>query len=106
MVNPSLDGDAALGASVTALREAWAAVLAELHAVADPQRRFRAATELGNLVKQLEADSADERARAALAIQESESLTLTALGERISMSKQRAGKLTEKARRARGSDDG
>lgn len=81
-------------------------MLAGLRAISDPQQRFDAATELGKVVRQMEAESVEERAGAAVAIQESESLSLTALGERISMSKQRAGKLTEKARKSRGSDDG
>lgn len=99
MVNPPLDDDGSFGASIAALREAWVAVIAGLRAIPDPQARFDAATGLGKLARQMESEAVEERAAAAVAIQDAESLTLTALAGRISMSKQRAGRLTGKARK-------
>jgi len=103
---PPVDGEERFAASIAALREAWVSLIAALHAIPDPQARFDAATRLESVTRQLERERVEERATAAVDIQEAESLTLTALSTRISMSKQRAGRLTEKARKARGSDDG
>lgn len=94
-----------LEAAVAALLRAYAEVVTALHRLRDPGRQFARATELGDVLRKLVSESTDERAIAAARIAEAESLSLTALGERISMSKQRAGKLVEKGRKVRGSDD-
>ena len=95
-----------MDAAVAALLRAYADVVAALRSMSDPERHFARATEVGDALRELVSKSTDERARAAERIWEAESLSLTALGERISMSKQRAGQLVEKAKKARGSDDG
>jgi hypothetical protein len=94
-----------LDTAIAALLRAYAGVVTALHSLSDPARQFARATELGDVLRKLVSESTDERAIAAARIVEAESLSLTALGERISMSKQRAGKLVEKGRKARGSGD-
>jgi hypothetical protein len=96
----------AVDAAVASLLQAYAGAVAALRAMRDPERHFARATELGDALRELVSKSTDERAIAAERILEAESLSLTALGERISMSKQRAGQLMDKAKKARGSDDG
>lgn len=95
------DDEAQVDAAVAALLQAYAGVVAALRAMQDPGRHFTRATELGDTLRKLVSDSTDERAEAAVRIKDSESLSLTALGKRISMTKQRAGQLTEKGRKAR-----
>ena len=97
MDTPAVDD--AYRAAVAALHEAWSCVRAELRALPDLRLRFDNATALGDLARQFESESVDERADAAEAIKDADSLNITALSERISMSKQRAGKLLEKARK-------
>lgn len=93
-------------AAVAALLTAYADAVTALRALQDPERYFARATELGNVLRDLVSKSTDERALAAERILQAESLSLTALGERISMSKQRAGQLTEKAKKIREAQDG
>jgi hypothetical protein len=95
------DDEAQTDAAVAALLQAYADVVAALRAMRDPGRHFARATELGDTLRKLVSDSTDERAAAATRILDAESLSLTALGERISMSKQRAGQLVEKGRKVR-----
>jgi hypothetical protein len=95
------DDEARTDAAVAALLQAYADVVAALRAMRDPARHFARATELGDTLRKLVSDSTDERAAAATRILDAESLSLTALGERISMSKQRAGQLVEKGRKVR-----
>lgn len=96
------DDETAVDTAVAALMQAYAGVVAALRAMRDPERHFARATELGDRLRDLVSDSTDERAAAAARILDAESLSLTALGERISMSKQRAGQLVEKGRKSRG----
>ena len=98
--------EATVDAAVASLLRAYADAVAALRMMRDPERHFARATELGDTLRELVSKSTDERARAAERILEAESLSLTALGERISMSKQRAGQLLDKAKKARGSNDG
>ena len=104
--NPPIDGEDDYWAALRAHRGTWTRLLAAIRATRDPQEHFDRATETGKTLAGFVAEGAEERAAAAVRIQDAESLTLTALSERISMSKQRAGKLTEKARKAREGDDG
>lgn len=97
MGNPPIDGDD-YGAASAAFRQAWRRLLAAVHATPDPQQHFDRATETGATLAWLVAENATERADAAVRIKDAEGLTLTALGKRISMTKQRAGRLTGKAR--------
>ena len=97
--NPPIDGEDHFAAALAALREAWVRVLAELRAIEDPQRQFDSATEAGEVLRKLVSENAGERSAAAVRIQDAESLTLATLGERISMTKQAAGRMTGKARR-------
>ncbi len=76
-------------------------VLAELRAIEDPQRQFDSATEAGEVLRKLVSENAGERSAAAVRIQDAESLSLATLGERISMTKQAAGRLTGRARQPR-----
>jgi hypothetical protein len=94
------DGEDDYAAAVKALHHAWARVLGALRAL-EPQRHFDEATDLGPLARQFESESVEERADAAVRIQEAESLTLTVLGKRTRMTKQAAGRLTSRARRRR-----
>jgi len=94
-----------LDAAVAALLRAWADAVTALRQIEDPQQQFARATELADELRKLVSKSTDERALAAQRILEAESLSLTALGHRISMSKQRAGQLLDKVRKAQGSDD-
>jgi hypothetical protein len=96
----------AVDAAVTSLLQAYSAAVAALRAMQDPERYFARATELGDTLRDLVSKSTDERALAAARILEAESLSLTALGERISMSKQRADQLVRKGRKVREDDDG
>ena len=95
-----------MDAAVASLLRAYADTVAAMRAMQDPERYFARATELADTLRELVSKSTDERALAAERILEAESLSLTALGERISMSKQRAGQFMEKARKVRGSDNG
>ena len=92
-----------LDTAVAALLRAWADAVTALSEI---EEHFKRATELGDTLRKLVSESTDERALAAQRIYEAESLSLTALGERISMSKQRAGQLMDKARKAQGGSDG
>jgi hypothetical protein len=94
--------ETAVDAAVAALLRAYADTVAALRAMREPERHFARTTELGEVLRDLLSKSTDERALAAERILEAESLSLTALGERISTSKQRAGQLLEKAKKARG----
>ena len=96
------DDETDVDAAVAALLQAYADTVTALRKMRDPGRHFTRATELGDTLRKLVSDSTDERAAAAARILEAESLSLTALGARISMSKQRAGKLVEKGRKTRG----
>ena len=80
-------------AALAAFREAWARLLAAVHATRDPQRHFDRATEAGEVLAKQVSENAGERAGAAGRIQDAESLTLTALAGRISMTKQAAGRI-------------
>lgn len=95
-----------LDSAVTALLRAWADVVTALRQVEDPQAQFARATELGDVLRRLVSESTDERALAAERIADAESLSLTALGQRISMSKQRAAQLTDKAKKIREASNG
>ncbi len=91
---------------MAALLRAYADAVTAMRAMRDPERYFARATGLADTLRDLVSRSTDERALAAQRILEAESLSLTALGERISMSKQRAGQLTEKAKKIREADNG
>lgn len=95
-----------LDAAVAALLQAWADAVTALRQIADPEEQFNRATELGDILRRLVSESTDERALAAERILQAESLSLTALGQRISMSKQRAGQLTDKAKKIREASNG
>lgn len=95
--NPPIDGDDYSGAAA-AFRDAWRRLLAAVHVTQDPQQHFDRATETGTTLAGFVEENAAERAGAAIRIKEAEGLTLAALGKRISMTKQRAGRLTGKAR--------
>lgn len=95
-----------LDAAVAALLRAWADAVTALREIEDPDEQFRRAGELGETLRDLVSKSTDERARAASLILEAESLSLTALGQRHSISKQRADQLVKKGRRIREGDDG
>lgn len=101
MGTPAGDDEGDFASAVAALLRAWTRVRAALRDIPDPQRRFDQATELGDLMRTFESQSVEERADAAVAIKEAESLSLTALGERIRMTKQAAGRLADRARRPR-----
>ena len=98
--------EVALDAAVATLLLAYADCVAALRDIEDPERHFKRATELGDTLRDLVSKSTDERALAARRILEAESLSLTALGERISMSKQRAGQLMDKAKKVQEGSDG
>ncbi|HEX3957778.1 MAG TPA: hypothetical protein VHZ03_14265 [Trebonia sp.] len=95
-----------LDVAVAAMLQAWADVVTALRRVEDPQQQFARATELGDTLRRLVSESTDERALAAERIADAESLSLTALGQRISMSKQRAAQLTDKAKKIREASNG
>src|SRR5215470_15580361 len=99
--NPPVDGDD-YDAAHAAYRNAWQRLLAAVHATPEPQRHFDRATEAGETLAKNVAENAAERSAAAVRIKDAESLTLTALGERISMTKQAAGRLTARARKPKG----
>lgn len=103
--NPPIDGEDEYRAALTAFRELWEKLVAAERA-ADPQVHFDRASEVGELLAKYVSENAGERGAAAIRIRDTESLTLTALSERISMSKQRAGKLVERGQKPQGSDNG
>jgi hypothetical protein len=105
MRNPPGDGDDDYAAAASSFRAAWRRLVDAMQTTREPQDHFDRATETGEMLSKLVIENGEERAAAAVRIQESERLTLTALSERISMSKQRAGRLTEKARRPRKDQD-
>jgi hypothetical protein len=100
--NPPIDGEGDYPAALAAFRAAWDRLLTAVRATRDPQAHFDRASETGELLSKLVAEDATERGTAAARILDAESLSLTGLGQRISMSKQRAGKLVEKGRKSRG----
>jgi hypothetical protein len=79
--------------ALAAFRDAWARLRAAIRGTRDPQQRFDRATETGEMLGKRVSDAAAERSDAAAAIQDAESLSLTALAGRISMTKQAAGRL-------------
>ena len=93
-------------AAVAELLAAYAGVVWAMREMKDPNRYFARATELGEVLRDLVSKSTDERALAAERIFEAESLSLTALGERYSMSRQRYEQLVKKGRKIREADDG
>lgn len=95
-----------LDAAVAALLRAWADAVTALREIEDPDEQFKRAGELGDTLRGLVSKSTDERALAAARILEAESLSLTALGQRYSMSKQRADQLVKKGRKVREASDG
>lgn len=95
-----------LDTAVSALLQAWADAVTALRGIEDPEQQFARATELGDTLRRLVSESTDERALAAERILEAESLSLTALGRKISMSKQRAAQLTDKAKKIREASNG
>ncbi len=98
MGTPAGDGEDDYAAAVKGLHHAWARVLTALRAL-EPQRHFDEATALGDLARQFESESVEERADAAARIKDAESLTLTVLGKRTRMTKQAAGRLVGRSRR-------
>ena len=100
--HPPVDGEDDYPAALAAFREAWGRLLAAIRATREPQAHFDRASEAGEVLSKLVAEDAGERGTAAARILDAESLSLTGLGQRISMSKQRAGKLVEKGRKSRG----
>lgn len=95
----------AVDAAVAALLAAYADVVTAMREMEDPNRYFTRATELGDTLRDLVSKSTDERALAAERILEAESLSLTVLGQRYSMSRQRADQLVKKGRKIREADD-
>jgi hypothetical protein len=96
----------AVDAAVAALLAAYADVVTAMRAMKDPNCYFTRATELGETLRELVSKSTDERALAAERILEAESLSLTVLGQRHSMSRQRYDQLVKKGRKIREADDG
>ena len=99
MGNPPVDGDDDYPAAAPAFVSAWHRLAAAIHATRDPQRRFDRRTETGEFAANIVSENAAGRASDAVEIQDAENLTLTALSERISMTKQAAGRLTGRARK-------
>jgi hypothetical protein len=97
MGTPAGDSDDDYAAALTSLHHAWARVRAALRGL-EPQRHFDEATELRLLAKQYESESVEERAAAAVRIQDADGLSLTGLGKRIRMTRQAAWRLAERAR--------
>lgn len=95
-----------MDAAVAGMLSAYGDVVGALRRMEDPERHFQRATEFVDTLRDLVSKGTDERAIAAQRILEAESLSLAALGERISISKQRASQLMDKAKKAQGSDDG
>lgn len=95
------DVEHALAAAMAAVKEDYEEAAMQIRAISDPQRAFERATELVSMLREITGHAADERAFAAERIKERERLSLAQLGERIGMSKQRAGKLLERAEKAR-----
>jgi len=86
-------------AARTAFGAAWHRLLTAIHATRDPQERFDRATEARERASKIVGEAANERADAAAGIQDAEDLSLTELGNRISVTKQGAYRLTSKARK-------
>lgn len=83
-------------AALAAFTGAWARLRAAIRATRDPQQRFDRATELRELTAKQRSETTIERDDAAVAIQDAEGLSLTALAARISMTKQAAGRLRDR----------
>ena len=96
----------AFAAALAALKEAYDDAVTYLRAIPDPQRAFEAASELADMLREKAERASDERAFGAERIKERERLTLTALAERISVSKQRAGQIIQRADKARRKPEG
>jgi hypothetical protein len=99
--HPPVDGEDDYPPAAEAFRESWKRLLSALRITSDPQHHFDRATEAGKMLAEFVSENADERAAAAVRIQEAESLSLTVLGKRTRMTKQAAGRLTSRARRKR-----
>jgi hypothetical protein len=86
-----------------AAQAAWHGIIkrlrAAIRATPDPQERFSRATESGEQAGKAVSEFATDRADAAVSIQDAESLNLTQLGNRISMTKQGAWRLTSRAKK-------
>ena len=97
--NPPVDGEDDYTPAAEAFTQGWKRLLSAVRATPDPQRHFDRATETGQMLAELISENADERAAAAVRIQDAESLSLTVLGKRTRMTKQAAGRLVGRSRR-------
>jgi hypothetical protein len=96
--NPPVDGDD-YDAAKAAYGSAWHRLIAAVRASRAPQEQFDRATDAGEELAKQVSEIAAERSAAAVRIQDTEGLSLTDLGERIRMTKQAAGRLTNRERR-------
>jgi hypothetical protein len=100
--NPPVDGEDDYAPAAEAFTQGWKRLLSAVRATSDPQRHFDRATEAGQMLAEFVSETADERAVAAVRIQDAESLTLAVLGKRTRMTKQAAGRLVGRSRRKKG----
>jgi len=99
MGNPPGDAEDDYPAAFSAFGGAWHRLSVAIHATRDPQRRFDRRTQTGEFAAGIVSENGVGRAKDAVEIQDTENLTLTALSKRISMTKQRAGRLTDRVRK-------
>ena len=78
-----------------AIRGAFAKAAAAIWATYDPDEAWRQSAELGNLVRELESDSATLRAKVAAEMKRTGGLTLTDLAARLGVSLTRAAQLAK-----------
>jgi hypothetical protein len=87
------------------LRDVLAAAVAAVRDAPDAQRTFEALTALTETLRVAVETVAGLRAGAAARIADEEGLSLAGLAQRISVSKQRAGRLVQNARRWRDEEE-
>lgn len=97
LVYVSVDADDDYPAARSAFGAAWHRLLTAIHATCDPQQKFDRATEAEEQGTKIVSEASIPRADGAYGIREAEDLSLTELGNRISMTKQGAYRLTSKS---------
>ncbi|MDA8319674.1 MAG: hypothetical protein M0030_07690 [Actinomycetota bacterium] len=92
------DEDAAFDETLTALHRSYEAAMAAARAAPDDDAAYRRATRLRDMIKEIEAAPAAERAAAAARIWRAEGLSIGQLAARLGISKTRAAQMLRAAR--------
>jgi len=96
--DPDRAPEKALDASLDALSQVYEEATAAVRSISDPQRAVVAATELATFLRAKSEDAAEVRNGLAYRIWKAEELSLSALAQRIGVSKARADQIIKAAK--------